>query len=68
MTQFFICLDNPHNVARCIRSREERLPIAIAGVPIDGGVVRMFSGIVDSVDHDPKRGPNREWLVTMKSS
>jgi hypothetical protein len=67
MTQFFICFDNLHNVALCVRSRDEGRAIAVAGVPINGGVVRMFEGIVDSIDHDPQRGPNREWLVTMNA-
>ena len=67
MAQFFICFDSPDNVELCVRSRDERRPIAIAGIPVEGGVVRMFSGIVDAVEHDPIRGPNREWLVTMKS-
>jgi hypothetical protein len=65
MTQFFICFDNPHNVALCVGSRDAGRAIAVAGVPVDGGVVQMFAGIVDSIDHDPKRGSNREWLVTM---
>jgi hypothetical protein len=63
VAQFFICMDNPHNVARCVRSRDERELITIGGVPFGGGVVRMFTGIVGSIEHDPKRGYSREWLV-----
>jgi hypothetical protein len=64
--QFCICLDNLHNVARCVESRDNEAVVAITGVPIGGGVVKMFTGIVQSVEHDPKRGPSREWLVTMR--
>jgi hypothetical protein len=65
VNQFFICLDNLHNVARCVRSQSGREVITIAGVPAGGGVVRMFTGIVQSIDHDPGRGSNRKWLITL---
>ncbi len=65
MAQFFICMDNQHVVAHCLRSRNEREAVTIAGVPFGGGVVRMFTGIVDSVDHDSNRGYSRQWLITM---
>jgi hypothetical protein len=66
--QFFICLDNQHNVARCVRSRDEREVVTVAGVPFGGGVVRLFAGIVDTVDHDPTRGYSRQWLITMREA
>jgi hypothetical protein len=66
--QFFICMDNQHVAARCIRSRDAREVVTIAGVPFGGGVVRLFTGIVDSVDHDPKRGYSRQWLIIMEQA
>jgi len=42
-------MDNQHVVARCVRSRDERKVVTIAGVPFDGGVVRMFTGTVDAL-------------------
>jgi hypothetical protein len=64
--QFYICLDNLHNVARCVESRDNEAVITIAGVPVGGGVVKMFTGIIQSVEHDPKRGYSRKWLITMR--
>jgi hypothetical protein len=68
MSQFFICLDNPHNVARCIESQKEETVITMAGAPADGGVVKIYTGIVQSVDHDSTRGWSRHWLVTLKDA
>jgi hypothetical protein len=68
VSQFYICHDNPHNVARCVESQKENSTITIAGIPADGGVVKLFTGIVQSLDHDPARVPNRRWLVTMKAT
>ena len=65
MTQFYICNDNPYNVERCIASRDGSAVITIAGVPALGGMVTMFTGIVQSVHHDPKRGLSRGWLMTI---
>jgi hypothetical protein len=48
-------MDNQYVVARCVRSRDEPEVVTIAGVPLRGGVVRMFTGIVDAVDHDRTR-------------
>jgi hypothetical protein len=66
VSRFYICLDNLHNVARCVGSKNDGTVITIAGVPAGGGVVAMFTGVVELVEHDPKRGPNREWFITMK--
>jgi hypothetical protein len=68
MSQFFICLDNPYNVARCIESQKEGTVISIAGVPAGRGVVKMDIGIVQSFDHDSARGWSRQWLVTLKDA
>jgi hypothetical protein len=68
VVQFYICMDNQYVVARCVQSRDEREVVTIAGVPLGGGVVRMFTGIVDAVDHDPTRGYSRQWLITMKEA
>jgi hypothetical protein len=65
MSQFYICNDNPHNVRRCIASRDDCAVIAIAGVPAIGGMVKMFTGIVQSLQHDPKRGLSRGWLINI---
>jgi hypothetical protein len=64
--QFYICLDNLHNVARCVESQKSGAAIMIPGVPAGGGVVKMFTGVVQSLEHDPKRGYSREWLITMR--
>lgn len=61
-------MDNPHSAARCVRSRDEREVVTIAGVPFEEGVVRLFTGIVVTVDRDPTRGYSREWLITMKEA
>jgi hypothetical protein len=61
-------MDNQLVVARCVRSRDEREVVTIAGVPFDGGVVRLFTGIVDAVHHDPTRGYSRQWLITMNEA
>jgi hypothetical protein len=68
VSRFYICLDSPHNVARCVGSQKDGAAITIAGVPAGGGVVAMFTGVVQLVEHDPKRGPNREWLITMRDT
>jgi hypothetical protein len=68
VVQFYICMDNQYVVARCVRSRDEWEVVTIAGVPFGGGVVRMFTGIVEMVDHDPRRGYSRQWLITMKEA
>jgi hypothetical protein len=65
LRRFYICLDNLDNVERCKGSRDNGTAITLAGVPANGGVVHMYSGIVHSIEHDPARGRNRQWLITM---
>jgi hypothetical protein len=68
VVQFYICMDNRYVVERCVRCRDQREVVTVAGVPLDGGIVRLFTGIVDTVNHDPKRGYSRQWLITMKEA
>jgi hypothetical protein len=55
-------------VARYMESQKAETVITMAVAPADGGIVKIYTGIVQSVDHDPARGWSRQWLVTLKDS
>jgi len=65
MTQFYICNDSEHDVRRCRESRDTRRPITITGLTRDA-LVKAFSGVVQSVEHDLSRNPGTRLRVTIR--
>ena len=64
MSQFYI---GEEDVSRCQESQHARLTITIIGVNFEGNV-QAFTGTVQSMEHDAKRNPGRQWRVTMRDS
>lgn len=51
---------------RCMVSMASGVPIAISGVSTDDGQIRVFKGIVRSVEEEPMRpGAAHSWRVTL---
>jgi hypothetical protein len=67
MTQFYISNDSEADVQRCNESRDTRLPITITGLTRDG-FVKEFRGVVQSVEHYPKRDAGTRFRVTISDS
>jgi hypothetical protein len=67
MSQFYISNDSEADVQRCNESRDTRLPITITGLTRDG-FVKEFRGVVQSVEHYPKRDAGTRFRVTISDS
>jgi hypothetical protein len=67
MSQFYISNDSRADVQRCNESRDTRLPITITGRTRDG-FVKEFRGVVQSVEHYPKRDAGSRFRVTISDS
>jgi hypothetical protein len=65
MSQFYISNDGEADV--CNESRDTRLPITITGLTRDG-FVKEFRGVVQSVEHYPKRDAGTRFRVTISDS
>jgi hypothetical protein len=63
MTFFYIGGDNENDIRRCHESRDH--PITITGLAVDGRI-REFTGIVQTIDHDPERRPGKKWRVIIR--
>ena len=64
MGAFYISDDNGSDISRCNASHATQAPIVIMGITL-GGHLKAFTGIVRSVEHDPKRSPINRWRVTI---
>jgi hypothetical protein len=62
MPLFYISHDNEKDVRRCHESRLEGRPVVITGIGIDGKV-GAFTGVVQSVAHDPMWAEGRRYSV-----
>ena len=62
MSQFYVTTEA--DVRRCKESRDAGTSVRVAGRAADGKT-RMFEGVVQSVEEDLKRDPDKRWRVTM---
>jgi hypothetical protein len=65
MNQFYLRYDSEAEARRCHESRDARVPITIMGQTADG-TIKVFAGVVQSVEYDPARGSGRGFRVTMR--
>jgi hypothetical protein len=65
MGQFYIRYDSEAEARRCHESRDARVPITVMGQTAEGAI-KVFAGVVQSVDYDPTRDPGRRFRVTMR--
>jgi hypothetical protein len=67
MNQFFVPDEESAN--RCHDSCDHKTPIAVSGVDTIDGKVKLYSGVVQSVeDHGTASAPGRRWRVTILDS
>jgi len=67
MSQFYVPDDE--SAKRCHESRNQRLSIEISGVDTIDNRVKLYTGVVQSVeDHGDKSPPGGRWRVTMLDS
>jgi hypothetical protein len=62
LSRFFI---SNERVLDCYSSRDLLWAITLSGA-VEGGSVKSFTGIVELIEHAPKRVAGREWLITIK--
>jgi hypothetical protein len=65
MGQFYLRYDSAAEARRCHESCDARVPITVMGQTADGAV-KVFAGVVQSVDYDPTRESGRRFRVTMR--
>jgi hypothetical protein len=63
MTFFYISDGNENDIRCCHESRDR--PITITGLAVDGKM-REFTGVVQTIDHDPERPPGKKWRVIIR--
>jgi hypothetical protein len=66
MSQFYMNQDDKDGRQRCQESLKLQRSITISGVPAMGGVAKFYTGIVQGIESDPKRGPGRELRITIR--
>ena len=64
MRQFYILYGSEAEARRCRESCDSRVPITIMGQTSEGAI-KVFSGIVHSVEYDPACDSERRFRVTM---
>jgi hypothetical protein len=64
MSVFYISGDSKFEVERCWTSLGKKEPITVFGLSLEGRVA-CFSGIVRSIQFDPKREPGAHWRIVM---
>jgi hypothetical protein len=65
MRQFYILYGSEAEARRCRESCDARVPITIMGQASDGAI-KVFTGIVQSVEYDPTCDSERRFRVTMR--
>jgi len=65
MGQFYIRYDSEAEARRCHESCDARVPISVMGQTAEG-VIKVFAGVVQSVEYDPTRESGRRFRVTMR--
>jgi hypothetical protein len=63
-TEFYISNDNANDGRRCKESRHNRKTVAISGRTAEGQI-KMFIGIVHSIEYDSEREQGKQWRVTL---
>jgi|GEM_PF-2049541 uncharacterized protein YndB with AHSA1/START domain len=63
MTQFYVTTEA--DVRRCKESLHAGTSVRVAGRAADGKTT-MFEGVVQSVEEDVKRDPDKRWRVTLR--
>jgi uncharacterized protein YndB with AHSA1/START domain len=63
MTQFYVTTEA--DVRRCKASLDTGTTVRVAGRAADGKTT-MFEGVVQSVEEDVKRDPDKLWRVTLR--
>ena len=67
MNQFYVPDEESAN--RCHDSRDHKAPIAVSGVDTIDGKVKLYSGVVQSVeDYGTTSAHGRRWRVTIHES
>jgi len=64
MSQFYIRYDSEAEARRCHESRDARVPITMMGQTSDG-LIKVFAGVVQSVEYNPTGDSGRRFSVTM---
>jgi hypothetical protein len=64
MIRFYVRNDDRNDARKCEDSRDSRLSITITGLTFDG-LIKGFTGVVQSVEHDFWRPRGMRWRVTM---
>ena len=65
MSQFYV--PDAYSMRRCERSRNRAESVAVSGVDFIDGRVRLYRGIVQSVEDNGGGAPDgRRWRVTMR--
>lgn len=65
MSQFYV--GNETDVRRCRESQRHRTSITITGETADGRI-RPFRGVVQAMEEDTARLPDRRWRITMRDA
>jgi anaerobic ribonucleoside-triphosphate reductase len=63
MTQFYVTTEA--DVRRCKESLDAGTSVRVAGRAADGKTT-TFEGVVQSVEEDVKRDPDKRWRVTLR--
>ena len=67
MSQFYV--PDEEAAKRCHQSRTERASITVSGVDSIDGNVKLYTGVVQSVeDHGEESARSRRWRVTIEDS
>jgi len=67
MNRFYVSDEESANT--CHYSRDHKAPIAVSGVDIIDGKVKLYRGVVQSVeDHGTASAHGRRWRVTILDS
>jgi hypothetical protein len=65
MSEFYILYGSEAEARRCRESCDARVPITIMGQTSEGAI-KVFAGIVQSVEYDPTCDSGRCFRVTMR--
>jgi hypothetical protein len=62
LSVFYLRDDNEADLERCRDSLDGRAPVTITGLGLDGRIA-TFTGFVQSIEYNEKRGAGTRWLV-----
>lgn len=62
MSHFYV---GSNRALDCFSSRDFGRTITISGAGVEDDAVKSFTGVVQSIDHEPKSVRGREWSIIM---